>query len=121
MATLTTRVLDQYNGIAVKGMVVSLEAYGEEEPIATLHTNVCGELEDVLLQDGSGGHYRLVYHVRDYFLGQGVGCPLFDQIPVELTLSRGTSEVIVLLVSPWGYSIHRDSRSRHGSRVPARR
>lgn len=121
MATLTTRVLDQYNGIAVEGMVVSLEAHGDEEPIMTLHTNVCGELEDVLLQDGCGGHYRLVYHVRDYFLGRGVDCPLLDRIPVELTLSRGASEVIVLLISPWGYSVHRDNRGCHDGRVPGSR
>lgn len=121
MATLTTRVLDQYHGIAVEGMVVSLEAHGDDEPIMTLHTNARGELEETLLQDGSGGHYRLIYYVRDYFLSRGVECPLLDRIPVEFTLSRGASETIVLLVSPWGYSVHRDSRSCHDNRVSGRR
>ncbi|ARS54050.1 hydroxyisourate hydrolase [Kushneria konosiri] len=121
MATLTTRVLDQHNGVAVEGMVVSLEINGDDEPILTLHTNARGELEDTLLQDGSGGHYRLIYHVRDYFLSQGVECPLFDRIPVELTLSRGAKETIVLLVSPWGYNVHRDSRGCHDHRSSGRR
>lgn len=113
MATLTTRVLDQHNGIAVEGMVVSLEVNGDDEPILTLHTNAWGELEDTLLQDGSGGHYRLIYHVRDYFLSRGVECPLLDRIPVDLTLSRSASEAILLLVSPWGYSVCRDSQAVH--------
>lgn len=121
MATLTTRVLDQYNGIAVEGMVVSLEAHDDEEPIMTLHTNADGALEEALLQEGSGGHYRIIYHVRDYFLSRGVDCPLLDQVPVELTLSRNANEVIVLLVSPWGYSVHRDSGRCHDGGSHARR
>ncbi|REC96310.1 hydroxyisourate hydrolase [Kushneria indalinina] len=120
MATLTTRVLDQYDGIPVEGMVVSLEAHGDEEPIMTLHTNARGELEEALLQEGSGGHYRLIYHVRDYFLSRGVDCPLLDQVPVELTLARGANEVIVLLVGPWGYSVHRDSGRCHDDGSPVR-
>ncbi|MFC0338551.1 5-hydroxyisourate hydrolase (purine catabolism), transthyretin-related family [Kushneria avicenniae] len=111
MATLTTRVLDQYEGIAVEGMVVSLEAHGDEEPIMTLHTNASGALDEALLQAGSGGHYRLIYHVRDYFLSRGVNCLLLDQVPADLTMARGDNEIIVLLVSPWGYSVHRDSAS----------
>ncbi|MFC0268480.1 hydroxyisourate hydrolase [Kushneria aurantia] len=110
MPTLTTHVLDQCHGRPAAGMTVSLVAHGDSEPNLTVQTNADGRLDAPLLNGGGdGGHYRLVFHVRDYFLAAGVESPFLDRVPVEVVLERGQRYHVPLLVTPWAYSVYRGS------------
>lgn len=109
MTTLTTHVLDQRDGRPAAGMTVSLYSHGSDEAVAVVKTNSDGRLDAPLLEDAEGGHFTLVFHVREYFLINGIPSPFLDQVPVSVVLERGERYHVPLLVTPWSYSVYRGS------------
>ena len=76
MAKLSTHVLDTLHGRPAEGVRVELHSIGPGGTtlIATARTNADGRTDKPLLEGDAvrRGHYRLVFHVGDYFREAGV-------------------------------------------------
>lgn len=112
-AKLSTHVLDLSAGKPAAGMKIQLLRQGKD-PIAlkTVTTNADGRTDAPLLNEReiAAGDYELVFHVREYFVAQGVACPFLDRVPVRFSIADAASGYHVpLLVTPWSYSTYRGS------------
>ena len=122
MGHLSTHVLDTMNGCPAAGMKVELLRLSEAgpggafQPLKTLTLNADGRNDGGPLLDAAAmapGHYRLVFHVADYFRGRGAALPeppFIDQVPLDFGIADAQAKYHVpLLVSPWSYSTYRGS------------
>ncbi|HEY0790993.1 MAG TPA: hydroxyisourate hydrolase [Chthoniobacterales bacterium] len=108
MAGLTTHVLDITRGIPATGMKVEL--FSEHEPVKTFWTNAQGRTDAPLLtaEELRTGKYELVFHVGDYFAGEGIR--FLDRVPIWFGVADVTRHYHVpLSVTPWAYQTYRGS------------
>ena len=116
MGRLTTHVLDTAHGRPGAGIKIDLYRLGTtRERVASVATNADGRCDRPLLEgDGFGaGTYELVFHVGDYFAGNGVKLPqppFLDEVVIRFGIAgAGEHYHVPLLVSPYGYSTYRGS------------
>jgi len=112
-AKLSTHVLDLTTGRPAEGMKIDLWRRGAApELLKTVTTNHDGRTDSPLLgaDELTVASYELVFHVRGYFAGRGIGCTFLDDVPIRFTISDAAAGYHVpLLVTPWGYSTYRGS------------
>jgi 5-hydroxyisourate hydrolase len=114
---LTTHVLDTMIGKPGVGMRIdfSVQEGAGYRLIRTLETNADGRTDKPLLTGPEVvvGHYRLVFHVGEYFSRIGVKLPdppFLDKVPLDFAIFDANQHYHVpLLVSPWSYSTYRGS------------
>jgi 5-hydroxyisourate hydrolase len=113
---LTTHVLDTTSGKPAAGMRIELHRLesGKKIPLADRTTNRDGRTDEPMLGDKSmiPGHYRLLFHVADYFasLGSPDAGKFLNVVPVLFRIDDPSASYHVpLLVSPWAYSTYRGS------------
>jgi 5-hydroxyisourate hydrolase len=113
---LTTHVLDTANGKPAAGMRIELHRLenGKKIPLGDQITNRNGRTNEPLLSDEFmiPGHYRLLFHVADYFasLGSPDAGKFLNVVPVLFRIEDASAGYHVpLLVSPWAYSTYRGS------------
>ena len=114
MAKLTTHVLDTAQGRPGAGVRIDLYSLDGESGtfIVSAVTNADGRTDRPLLEGGEfrAGTYELVFHVGDYFRGQGMAAAFLDLVPVRFGIEdAGAHYHVPLLVSPWSYSTYRGS------------
>jgi len=116
MGRLTTHVLDTAHGRPGAGIKIDLYRLGaSRERVASAATNADGRCDRPLLEgDGFGaGTYELVFHVGQYFAGNGVKLPqppFLDEVVIRFGIAKaGEHYHVPLLVSPYGYSTYRGS------------
>jgi 5-hydroxyisourate hydrolase len=115
---LTTHVLDTFSGIPGEGVTIEFykrdgDNYALEKTVVTNHDGRAGE--PLLPVEGAAslGHYRLVFHVADYF--RKIGAPLpdppfIDRVTVDFAIYEEKEHYHVpLLCSPWSYTTYRGS------------
>jgi 5-hydroxyisourate hydrolase len=115
---LTTHVLDTAHGRPAVGVAIELWVVGpagERSILKRMSTNADGRTDAPLLagDEFAPGVYELVFHVGDYFAGQGLAAPtlpFLDDVPVRFRITDAEENYHVpLLVSPWAYSTYRGS------------
>jgi 5-hydroxyisourate hydrolase len=113
---LTTHVLDTANGKPAAGVRIELHRLenGKKIPLCDRVTNRDGRTDEPMLSSDSmvPGHYRLLFHVGDYFasLGSADAGKFLDVVPVLFKIDDVSAGYHVpLLVSPWAYSTYRGS------------
>ena len=113
---LTTHVLDTANGKPAAGLRIELHRLekGEKILLNDQITNRDGRTDQPMLaeQNMAAGHYRLLFHVADYFtsLASPDAGKFLDVVPVLFRIDDPTVGYHVpLLVSPWAYSTYRGS------------
>jgi 5-hydroxyisourate hydrolase len=117
MGKLTTHVLDTARGTPAAGMKIEFSVLDGANwtLLRTLHTNADGRSDEPLLVGESlkAGEYRLLFHVADYFRGNGVALPeppFLDRVPLQFGIADPAAHYHVpLLCSPWSYSTYRGS------------
>jgi 5-hydroxyisourate hydrolase len=117
MGKLTTHVLNLTAGMPAAGMRIELHETSTGTPslLTQNRTNSDGRCDKPLLEGSSfhGGHYRLTFHVAEYFRSQGVQLPeppFIDEVVIQFGVADPTQNYHVpLLVSPWSYSTYRGS------------
>lgn len=114
MGKLTTHVLDTAQGRPGAGIRVELFRLDGEAGtlLATVATNRDGRT-DQPLAEGTGfrsGTYQLVFHIGEYFRGQGLEGSFLDVVPVRFSIAdAGAHYHVPLLCTPWSYSTYRGS------------
>jgi 5-hydroxyisourate hydrolase len=113
---LTTHVLDTASGKPAVGMRIELHLLeaGKKTPLNDQVTNRDGRTDQPMLVDEKfkPGHYRLLFHVADYFalVGSSDAGKFLDVVPVLFRIDDvNASYHVPLLVSPWAYSTYRGS------------
>jgi len=113
---LTTHVLDTANGRPAVGMRIELHRLeaGNKIPLNEQLTNRDGRTDQPMLpaEKMAVGHYRLLFHVADYFasIGSVDAGKFLDVVPVLFRIEDASAAYHVpLLVSPWAYSTYRGS------------
>ena len=115
MGSLTTHVLDTYDGVPAEGMLIELYRVDSDsdDPVASATTNEDGRCDEPLLDDDfSIGEWELSFYVGDYFHSKGVDLPeppFLDVVTVGFGISEDSHYHVPLLVSPWSYSTYRGS------------
>ena len=118
MPSLSTHVLDLYNGKPAKNVKIELLYKAPDAQwslVQTVFTNVDGRTDEKLLTDTSWqpGTYELLFYVKDYFESVMVSLsdpPFLTTVPVRFSMQKnGGHYHVPLLVSPWGYQIYRGS------------
>lgn len=117
MGKLSTHVLDTARGRPASGMRIDFAVLegGAWRSLKTVTTNADGRTDEPLLAGDTlrTGEYELVFHVADYFRGQGVNLPeppFIDRVPVRFGIASAAENYHVpLLCSPWSYSTYRGS------------
>ena len=111
MSGISTHVLDTALGVPARGVSVSLERRTADgwTLLRSGVTDQSGRIPQ-LLPDGmplSGGIYRLVFRVREYF---GSRTCFYPEILIEFEITDTSSHYHVpLLLSPYGYTTYRGS------------
>ncbi len=113
---LSTHVLDTTRGVPAVGVRVELSrvSAGAVTALKTAVTNVDGRTDKPLLEgpDFTPGTYRIVFHVGDYYRGQGHpdAGRFLDEVPVVFVVDDPDAGYHVpLLVTPWSYATYRGS------------
>jgi hydroxyisourate hydrolase len=113
---LTTHVLDTTTGKPAAGMRIELHRLegGKKIPLADRVTNSNGRTDEPMLSDELfiAGHYRLLFHVADYFAAAGSADAgkFLDVVPILFRVEDASAGYHVpLLVTPWAYSTYRGS------------
>ena len=116
MSALTTHVLDTAAGKPARGLKIELFSLGEErKQLFSGATNADGRCDTALLSGSTfkPGRYELLFHVADYFRGQGLKMadpPFLDQVPIRFGIAEKNQHYHVpLLISPYSYSTYRGS------------
>ena len=110
MGRLTTHVLDTARGRPGAGMQIELWQLepGGSTLLKKVRTNADGRTDQPLLeaQAFGAGTYQLVFHVGEYFKGEG----FLDLVPVRFRIAdAGQHYHVPLLCSPWSYATYRGS------------
>ncbi len=114
---LTTHVLDTVHGRPGGGVAIDLLRCTPDGRLAlkSVRTNADGRVDTPLLAGDAllAGTYELVFHVADYFRGQGItlpALPFLDIVPIRFGIADPAQHYHVpLLISPWSYSTYRGS------------
>jgi len=113
---ITTHVLDTATGRPAAGMRIELHRLesGKKIPLNDQITNRDGRTDKPMLaaEQMAVGHYRLLFHVADFFasIGSVDAGKFLDVVPVLFRVDDATGNYHVpLLVSPWAYSTYRGS------------
>ena len=115
MGKLTTHILDTAHGGPAAGVLVEVYKLPGPTLLATFRTNRDGRADGPLLEGAKlvAGEYELVFHLADYFRGQGVSLPeppFLDRIALRFGVADPSAHYHVpLLASPWSYSTYRGS------------
>jgi 5-hydroxyisourate hydrolase len=117
MGKLTTHVLDTASGKPAAGMRIDFAVLDGNDwrQLKTLHTNADGRTDEPVLagEAMTGGHFRLLFHVADYYRGKGMQLPdppFLGRVPLCFGISDTAAHYHVpLLCSPWSYSTYRGS------------
>jgi 5-hydroxyisourate hydrolase len=116
MGSLTTHVLDTSAGKPAGGIRLDLYRCGAgREHLLAAVTNTDGRCDAPLLHGDAfqTGEYEIVFHVSEYFAGNGVSLPhppFLDDVVVRFGVAHPAQHYHVpLLVSPYGYSTYRGS------------
>src|SRR5262245_8470359 len=117
MGRLSTHVLDTVAGKPAAGVAIasSVPGGGRGRPIKTVRTNADGRTDEPLMAGDAmlAGEFKLVFHVADYFRGQGVELPdppFLDRVPLRFGIAdRDAHYHVPLLCPPWSYSTYRGS------------
>jgi 5-hydroxyisourate hydrolase len=110
MGKLTTHVLDTAHGRPGAGISIELFVVdgAGRKLLNSVQTNADGRTDAPLLE-GEGlrrGTYELVFHVGEYFRGEG----FLDLVPIRFRVAdAGQHYHVPLLCSPWGYTTYRGS------------
>jgi len=117
MGRLSTHVLDTRAGRPAAGMRVDfamLES-GAWRKLKSVQTNADGRTDEPLMAGDAmrTGEFKLVFHVAEYFRGQGVELPqppFLDRVPLRFGIADAAAHYHVpLLCTPWSYSTYRGS------------
>ena len=112
-AKLSTHVLDLTTGRPAAGVKIELwRRGGIPQLLKTVSTNSDGRTDAPLLaaDEMQGGHYELVFFVKNYFASVGHESIFLDEVPVRFSIADPTAGYHVpLLVTPWAYSTYRGS------------
>lgn len=109
--SLSTRVLDTRLGRPAAKMPVRLDRYDGRtwRPLAEALTDDDGRLGDLPGEGGlSAGIHRLRFGTGPYFAGQGVETFYPEVMVIFEVTDPGEHHHVPLLISPYGYSTHRD-------------
>jgi len=116
MTGLTTHVLDTASGKPASGVYYRLFKLDNGRlELLNGRTNLDGRCDGPMLDEESmrAGRYELVFHVAEYFRGQGVALPdppFLDEVVIRFGIADTTQHYHVpLLVSPFAYSTYRGS------------
>ena len=114
MGRLTTHVLDTAHGKPAADLRIDLYRGRETTALLSIRTNADGRADRPLLEGDAlaGGHYRLEFHVGDYFhvVGSADAGKFLDVVPIAFVISDASAHYHVpLLCSPWAYSTYRGS------------
>jgi len=88
---------------------------GSWRTLKSLRTNADGRTDEPLMAGEAmqAGEFRIVFHVAEYFRGQGVALPeppFLDRVPVRFGIADANAHYHVpLLCTPWSYSTYRGS------------
>jgi 5-hydroxyisourate hydrolase len=108
---ITTHVLDTSAGQAAVGVTVILEMRQASEWIPVGRGNTDGKGR-AALTDGrlALGTYRLTFDIAAYHRKRGIEMPFFPEVKVAFIVRDADEHYHVpLLLSPFGYSIYRES------------
>lgn len=117
MGRLSTHVLDTAAGRPAAGMRIdfSILESGKWTLLKSLRTNADGRTDEPLMAGEAmrTGEFELVFHVAEYFRGQGVALPeppFIDRVPLRFGIADPLAHYHVpLLCSPWSYTTYRGS------------
>jgi len=115
MGKLTTHILDTAHGGPAAGVLVEVYSLPGPTLLVSLRTNRDGRADAPLLEGAKlvAGEYELVFHMADYFRGQGVSLPeppFLDRIALRFGVADPSAHYHVpLIASPWSYSTYRGS------------
>jgi 5-hydroxyisourate hydrolase len=110
-------VLDTGAGRPAAGMRIefSILENGTWRRLKSLRTNADGRTDEPLMAGDAmrTGEFKLVFHVAEYFRGQGVALPeppFIDRVPLRFGVADANAHYHVpLLCSPWSYTTYRGS------------
>ena len=109
---ITTHVLDTSVGEAAVGVTVILEMRQASEWIPVGRGNTDGKGRTTLTEGRSlaPGTYRLTFDIAAYHRERGVATPFFPEVRVAFVVRDADAHYHVpLLLSPFGYTIYRES------------
>ena len=117
MGRLSTHVLDTVAGKPATGVRIDFSLLEGERwrLIKTVRTNADGRTDEPLMAGDAmlAGEFKLVFHVAEYFRGQGVELPdppFLDRVPLRFGIAdREAHYHVPLLCTPWSYSTYRGS------------
>lgn len=117
MGRLSTHVLDTRTGTPAAGMRIEFSVLekGSWRKLKSIRTNGDGRTDEPLMADDAmrTGEYKIVFHVAEYFRGQGVTLPeppFLDRVPIRFGIAdAGAHYHVPLLCTPWSYSTYRGS------------
>jgi 5-hydroxyisourate hydrolase len=109
MSTITTHVLDTALGAPAIGIPVTLESLvnGTWTAIAQSATDPDGRVRS-LVANAEPGHYRLTFHLRDYFAKQGRQS-LYPEVVLVFHTGTDAHYHLPLLLSDNSYTTYRGS------------
>jgi 5-hydroxyisourate hydrolase len=109
---ITTHVLDTSAGAAAVGVTVILEMRQASEWVPVGRGNTDGKGRAALTESRSLalGTYRLTFDIAAYHRERGIEMPFFPEVKVAFIVRDADEHYHVpLLLSPFGYSIYRES------------
>ena len=117
MGRLSTHVLDTRTGTPAAGMRVEFSVLenGRWRALKSVQTNADGRTDEPLMAGDAmrTGEFRIVFHVAEYFRGQGLALPeppFLDRVPIRFGIADPNAHYHVpLLCTPWSYSTYRGS------------
>lgn len=117
MGRLSTHVLDTRTGRPAAGMQIdfSLLENGAWRRLKSVRTNADGRTDEPLMAGEAmrTGEFKLVFHVAEYYRGQGLELPqppFIDRVPIRFGIADAAAHYHVpLLCTPWSYSTYRGS------------
>ena len=118
MTGLTTHVLDLVRGgpaAQVRVELYEIEPGGTRKLVGVETTNSDGRTDRPLIAPAEArvGTFELLFHVADYFHGQGARVadpPFLGVVSIRFGIAEPEAHYHVpLLVSPWAYSTYRGS------------
>ncbi len=109
MSAITTHALDTTLGKPASGIAVSLERLenGAWTAIAQSATDADGRCRD-LAADATPGHYRLTFHLRDYFARQGRQS-IYPEVVIAFHCDGKAHYHLPVLLSDNSYTTYRGS------------
>ena len=117
MAGITTHVLNTTTGQPGSGMRIDFSVLENNEwrLVKSVRTNADGRTDEMILkpEDTKVGVYELLFHVDDYFRGQGVAMadpPFIEKVPVRFGVFDTAQHYHVpMLATTWSCATYRGS------------